>query len=150
MVAAIRDVVRARQGQPPYLVPVVAEPGRVAVFTEPEAKKAFDAPGREAVGWRNELAPRFILLPRYHKGTAERLHMTVLMCLADHDLQASSRYAARIASLMPTVEIRHYPVGHFDVHLGSLRDEITATQAAFLERHLNLGAAMTNSTRAGT
>ena len=55
----------------------------MAVFTEPEAKKAFDAPGREAVGWRNELAPRFILLPRYHKGTAERLHMTVLMCLAD-------------------------------------------------------------------
>ncbi len=150
-VAAIRDVVRARQGQPPYLVPVVAEPGRVAVFTEPEAKKAFDAPGGEAVGWRNELAPRFILsLPRYRKGTAERLHMPVLMCLADHDLQASSRYAARIASLMPTVEIRHYPVGHFDVYLGSLRDEITATQAAFLERHLNLGAAMTNSTHTGT
>ena len=134
--AAIRDVVRARRGQPPYLVPVVAEPGRVAVFTEPEAKKAFDTLGGEAVGWRNELAPRFILsLPRYRKGTAERLHMPVLMCLADHDLEASSRYAARIASLMPRVEIRHYPVGHFDVYLGSLRDEITATQAAFLERH---------------
>jgi hypothetical protein len=43
---------------------------------------------------------------------------------------------------MPRVEIRHYPVGHFDVYLGSLRDEITATQAAFLERHLNVGAAM--------
>ena len=133
--AAIRDVIRARRGQPPYLVPVVAEPGHVAVFTEPEAKKAFDALGGEAVGWRNELAPRFILsLPRYRKGTAERLHMPVLMCLVDHDLQASSSYAAHIASLMPSVEIRHYPVGHFDVYLGSLRDEITATQAAFLER----------------
>ena len=145
--AAIRDVIRARQSQPPYLVPVVAEPGHVAVFTEPEAKKAFDTLGGEAVGWRNELAPRFILsLPRYRKGTAERLHMPVLMYLADHhDLQAPSRYAARIASLMPTVEIRHYPVGHFDVYLGSLRDEITATQAAFLERHLR-----TISDRTGT
>ena len=121
------------------------------MFTEPEAKQAFDALGGEAVGWRNALAPRFILsLPRYRKGTAERLHMPVLMCLADHDLEASSRYAARIASLMPRVEIRHYPVGHFDVYLGSLRDEITATQAAFLERHLNVGAAMTNSTHTGT
>jgi uncharacterized protein len=80
-----------------------------------------------------------LALPRYRKGTAERLHMPVLMCLADNDLQASSRYAAHIASLMPSVEIRHYPVGHFDVYLESLRDEITATQAAFLERHLNVG-----------
>jgi uncharacterized protein len=132
--AAVRDVARARKDQPPYLVPVVAEPGHVAVFTEPEAKKAL---GGEAVGWRNQLAPSFIFsLPRYRKGTAERLQMPVLMCIADHDQQASSRYAARIASLMPKVEIRHYPAGHFDVYLEPLRDEITATQAAFLQRHL--------------
>ena len=149
--AAIRDVSRARKGAPPYFVPVVAERGRVAVFTEPEAKRTFEALGGEGVGWRNALAPRFIFsLPRYRKGTAEQLHMPVLMCLADHDLQSSSRYAAHIASLMPNVEIHRYPVGHFDVYLGSLRDEITATQVAFLERHLNLGAAMTNSTQAGT
>jgi pimeloyl-ACP methyl ester carboxylesterase len=65
-------------------------------------------------------------------------------------INVAEQHAARIASLMPRVEIRHYPVGHFDVYLGSLRDEITATQAAFLQRHLNLGAAMTNSTHTGT
>ena len=57
--------------------------------------------------------------------------MPVLMCLGEYDLQASSRYAAHIASLMPRVEIRRYPVGHFDVYLGSLCDEISSTQAAF-------------------
>ncbi len=149
-VAAIRDTVGALRGEAPHLVPVVAEPGHVAVFTEPEAKRAFDALGGEAVGWRNQLAPRFIWsLPRYRKGTAESLHMPVLMCLADHDLQASSRFAAHIASLMPNVEIRHYPVGHFDVYVGSLRDEITSSQAAFFERQLIAGAAAGDHQRKG-
>ena len=136
--AAIRDVNNARKGRPPFYVPVVAEPGHVAVFTEPEAKAAFEALGGESVGWRNQLAPRFIFsLPRYRKGTAERLHMPVLMCLADHDQQASSRYAASIASRMTNVEIHRYPVGHFDVYLTPLRDDICAAQASFLARHLN-------------
>lgn len=45
----------------------------------------------------SEIAPyRMVFaLPRYRRGTAERLTMPVLMCLADHDLEASSRYAAR-------------------------------------------------------
>lgn len=135
--AAVYDAARDRLGLPPCLVPVVAEPGHIAVFTEPEAKNAFDVLGGEDAGWCNALAPRFIFsLPRYRKGTAQRLHMPVLMCLGDHDEQVSSRYAARVASDMPMVEIRHYPAGHFDVYLPPLRDAIMATQAAFLQRHL--------------
>lgn len=138
-IAAVRDLVRARQGGPPYLVPVVAPPGEVAVFTEPDARAAFEALGGEAVGWRNALAPRFFFaLPRYRKGTAERLRMPVLMVLGDHDLQASSRYAARVAARMPQVEIRHYPVGHFDVYLDPLFEEISDVEAEFLAHHLGV------------
>lgn len=135
--AAVLDLIQGRRGKDPYLVPVVAGPGRVAVFTEPYARAAFEALGGEGVGWRNALAPRLLFaLPRYREGTAANLHMPVLMCLGDHDLQASSRYAAHIASLMPRVEIRRYPVGHFDVYLGTLWDEICSAQAEFLHRHL--------------
>ncbi len=63
--------------------------------------------------------------------------MPVLMCLGDNDLQASPRFAARIASLMPNVEIRRYPVGHFDVYIGGeLFEEISSAGAEFLSRHL--------------
>lgn len=118
-------------------MPVVAEPGRIAVFTEPDAKAAFEALGGESVGWRNALAPRMIFdLPHYRNGTAEALHMPVLMCLADRDLQASALFAAKVAARMPNVEIHHYPVGHFDVYLGSRCDEIASTQAEFLRRKL--------------
>ncbi|OBI12703.1 MULTISPECIES: alpha/beta hydrolase [unclassified Mycobacterium] len=135
--AALRDVVGATLGQQPYLVPVVADPGEVAVFTEPEAKAAFEALGGEAVGWRNALAPRMLFaLPRYRKGTAERLGMPVLMCVGDHDLQASPRFAVRIASKMKHVELQRYPVGHFDVYTGTLFEEISSVQAQFLRRQL--------------
>lgn len=135
--AAIRDVIRARQGKAPYLVPVAAEPGQVAIFTEPDARATFEALGGETAGWRNAAAPRFLFaLPRYRKGTAERLGMPVLMCLADHDLQASSRYAARIAAKMPAAEVRHYPGGHFDVYLDPLFEEISNAEADFLADNL--------------
>jgi fermentation-respiration switch protein FrsA (DUF1100 family) len=66
---AVRDLLRARRGQPPYYVPVVAPPGQVAVFTEPEARATFEALGGQACGWRNELAPRFVFaLPKYAAG----------------------------------------------------------------------------------
>ncbi len=135
--AAIRDLGGAMLGRDPYLVPVVAERGEVAVFTEQDAKTAFEVLGGEAVGWQNALAPRMLFaLPRYRAGTAEKLHMPVLMCLGDYDLQASPRFAARVASAMPNVEMHRYPVGHFDVYAGAVFDEISAAEAEFLHRHL--------------
>lgn len=137
--AAVWDLVGAKLGREPYLVPVVAEPGKLAVFTESDAEAAFEALGGEAVGWRNALAPRMLFtLPRYREGTAEKLHMPVLMCLGDNDLQASPRFAARVASLMPNVEIRRYPVGHFDVYVGRLFEEISSAEADFLRRNCGL------------
>ncbi|MBE1494062.1 pimeloyl-ACP methyl ester carboxylesterase/effector-binding domain-containing protein [Amycolatopsis lexingtonensis] len=138
-VAAGRDLIRWWRGEPPYLVPVVDEPGRVAVFVESRAGEVFSALGGEATGWRNAIAPRFVFaLPRYRRGTAERLAMPLLMCLADHDLEASSRFAARIAAKAPLAEVRHYPAGHFDVYLPPWFDRLCADQAEFL--HDRLGA----------
>lgn len=136
-VAAVRDGIRALRGLPPYLVPVIAEPGQVAVFTDPSARAAFEGMGGEAAGWRNAIAPRMVFaLPRYRRGTAERLTMPVLMCLADHDLEASSKYAARISARMPNATVVHYPVGHFDVYLGAVWEQASDAQAGFLSEHL--------------
>lgn len=135
--AALRDWLRARRGDPPYFVPVTAPAGQVAVFTEPEAAATFEALGGEACGWRNELAPRFIFhLPKYTPGTAEHLHMPLLMILADRDLQASSVFAGRIAGRAPHADIRHYPLGHFDVYLGRAFEEISDRELEFLREHL--------------
>lgn len=107
------------------------------MFTEPEARATFEALGGEACGWRNELVPRFAFaLPKYAAGTAERLPMPLLMCLADRDLQTSSTFATRIAARAPNADIRHYSLGHFDVFLGRAFDQISDAQLAFLRAHL--------------
>ncbi len=46
------------------------------------------------------------------------------MCLGDRDLQASPRFAARMASLMNNVELHRYPVGYRDVYTGPLFEQI--------------------------
>ncbi|MFI1991046.1 alpha/beta hydrolase [Actinoplanes sp. NPDC020271] len=148
--AALRDIRNARRGQDPFLVPVVAAPGKTAVFTEPDARATFDALGGEATGWRNQLAPRFVFaLPRYVRGTAERLTMPLLMILADHDPQASSTYAARVAARAWHADIRHYPIGHFDVYLPPVFDRISDMQVDFLRTHLLANAQSAAATPAG-
>lgn len=110
------------------------------MFTEPDAKAAFDALGGESAGWVNALAPRFLFaLPRYRKGTADRLVMPLLRCLADRDQQASSRFAVKVATQAPIVEIRHYPIGHIDAYLGTAFEVIARKEADFLQVTLGSG-----------
>jgi fermentation-respiration switch protein FrsA (DUF1100 family) len=135
--AAVRDLVRSWRGRSPYLVPVVAVSGQVAVFTEPDARATFEALGGEATGWKNALAPRFLFaLPRYEKGTAERLTMPVPVCLADDDLQASSEFAAQVAARAPAAQVRRYAGGHFDVYVDPLFERISDDEATFLRTQL--------------
>ncbi len=137
LIAAMRDINRARRGQLPYYVPIVGQPGQVAIFTEQDARECHEKLGGEGVGWRNLIAPRFFLnLPKYEEGTAQHISMPLLMILADLDLQASSQFAAEIASKVPSAEILHYPVGHFDVYLSPLFDLIVKEQVRFLQKHL--------------
>jgi dienelactone hydrolase len=135
--AAGRDALRAVRSRPPYLAYVVGQPGEPAVFPDPQVAAIFAELGGEAVGWRNAFAPRFLFgLPRYRPGTAERLRMPLLVCVADHDLEASPDFAAEVAQRAPHGEVRHYPVGHFDVYLEPVRSQVIADQIAFLRIHL--------------
>ena len=51
----------------------------------------------------------------YREGTAERLRMPLLVCVADRDVNASPRFAEYVANRAPRGEVKHYPAGHFDV-----------------------------------
>jgi hypothetical protein len=99
IVAGIRDAVRGAGGRPPYLLPVVGEPGQTALFTGPEVKAALAANGVEGSLWRNQFAPRFVFaLPGYAPGKlAERLGMPLLVCVADRDRETPANFEAWVA-----------------------------------------------------
>lgn len=137
LVAAGRDMVCVMTRRPPYLAYVIGFPGDAAVFTSADARNAFAVLGGERVGWRNAFAPRFLFdLPRCQPGTAERLVMPLLVCVADQDLEASPAFAVEVAERAPLGEVRRYAAGHFDVYIEPLRSQVITYQIAFLQRHL--------------
>lgn len=140
LIAALRDALHGRLGLPPVLVPVVAPYGRVATMTEPEANALLSSPLVAGTTWRNEFAPRVAFtMPRYRAGTAERLAMPVLFCIAERDIQTSPRFALEVAAKAPRAETRIYPTGHFGLYHGTGFERAVADQLEFLRKHLRSG-----------
>jgi uncharacterized protein len=136
--AGIPDAVRGARGRPPYLVPIVGEPGQTALFTGPEVKTALEAKDVEGSLWRNQFAPRFVFaLSRYAPGKlVERLGMPLLVCVAHRDRETPAEFAARFVERAPRGELRRYPASHFEMYHGEVFQRVLADQVEFLRTHL--------------
>jgi uncharacterized protein len=84
MLVAVWDGARGVLGLSPHYTAVYGKPGELAIFTDPKLTPLFDRVQQESKHWRNYFTPRFyhLGLPRYKEGTAERLQMPLLVCVA--------------------------------------------------------------------
>jgi uncharacterized protein len=141
-VAAVRDVLRGRQGRAPLLVPVVGEAGTTAMFTDPKARQALAAKGTEGTQWRNEFAPRIVFsLARYTPAAViDRVAMPLLVCLGDQDQDIPVDWAQAVVARAPKGQVRRYPGSHFELYYGPLYEQVVADQIGFLKRHLQAAA----------
>jgi dienelactone hydrolase len=148
--AAALDAIRGRCGLRPYYLPVYGPLGH-AVFSDPALAERFRHVESNSPTWRNEVTPRFLFhAPRCRDGTVERIRCPVLVTLARDDAEVSSPYVRRKLGHAADVEIMEYPVAHFDVYHGPVRDEIARDQRDFLVRHLLRGPnRATNSSGCG-
>ena len=138
--AAVRDELRARRGRPPYYLPVFAPPGGVAAVIDPDHHRFLARAVDTGPSWRNELAARlFLHPPKYVKGTAERVKAPLLVCVAEHDVEANPRAAADIARAAPRGKVLSYPVGHFDIYEDPWQHRLIDDQARFLRQCLSTG-----------
>ncbi|MEO3756910.1 alpha/beta fold hydrolase [Mycobacterium sp. B14F4] len=134
--AAVVDAARGALGLRPFYIPVYGKLGR-AVFSDPELAGLFADVERYAPTWRNRVTPRFLFIaPRYRRGTMERLVPPLLVTVARDDDVISTAFVTRTAARAPRHEIREYPVRHFDVYHGEVRDRIAADHLTFLRHHL--------------
>jgi uncharacterized protein len=136
MSAAVWDGLRGALGLSPYYVKVAGKPGDLAIFTDPALQSRFDAVERGSATWRNEFTPRFYLAPpRYREGTAERIKMPLLICVAEKEVYANPKFQAWVGEQAPKGEVRHYPGAHFDFYHDLfeevVRDQVTFLRAAF-------------------
>jgi alpha-beta hydrolase superfamily lysophospholipase len=145
--AALRDTVGVVVGRRPVTVPIVGEPGAVAVFTGAEDAAVARELAAEAPTWRNEMAARSLFgLVGYRPGRlARRLRMPLLVCIAEGDTAASLPLAVRAAGQAPHGELRRYPGGHFAAYLGEVQQRMVTDQTGFLRRHLAVTPARATS-----
>ena len=137
-VAGLKDAARAVRHAPPYYIPAVGEPGSLAVMTTPDSMPGFTALMPAETKWENRVAARIALLVgTYRPGLkASKLPCPALFCITDNDSLAPAKRTAALAARGPRNEIKHYPVGHFDIYVPPTWDQAVADQTDFLVRHL--------------
>lgn len=137
---ALLDLVGGLVGRPPLLVPLIGQPGTVAMLTTPDgldSDRALDPDGRHT-HWQRMVAARSTLgLVLYRPGRdAARVRCPLLVLVCDQDQTAPAEPAVRAARRAPRAELVRLPTGgHYEPFLGG-HERAVAAQLAFLRRHV--------------
>lgn len=139
------DTLRGLVGAEPLLVPLVGEPGTVALLSTPDAladgARALDPDGRYP-GWIQAVAARSALaVTAYRPGrAAARVPCPLLVVVAEQDRSAPPGPAARAAAAAPRGELVRVPGGHYAAFLDA-HERVLEAEVSFLRRSLLAGTA---------
>src|SRR3954447_22799580 len=140
VVPALRDELARLRRKPPVLVPLVGPHGSPALMTSPDSEPGYRALVPPGVPFENGVSARFLThVGLYRPGrSARKVNAPILFCICDTDAVAPAETALRYAATAPRGEVKHYPVGHFDIYLGEPFEHAVADQTAFLVRELEV------------
>jgi dienelactone hydrolase len=135
---ATRDLVTARFGGNPVMVPTAGHPGDVALMTSPDAYPGYLKLVPEGTELRNEVAARIgvKLLPYRPGRLAAKVPCPILFCICESDTVAPAGPTRRYAATAPQGEVKLYPEGHFEIYVGDAFERVIADQLEFLGRVL--------------
>jgi pimeloyl-ACP methyl ester carboxylesterase len=131
----LRDAARAAAGRSPHHVPVVGQPGSVAIISTPGAEEGYVAMAGPT--WRNEVCARAALEVGLNRPTtaAKRVTCPMLVQVGRNDAVAPPDAARRTAA-RANAKLREYPVDHFDVYAGTWQRRALTDQLEFLSSTL--------------
>jgi fermentation-respiration switch protein FrsA (DUF1100 family) len=137
------DAVGGLARRPPRLVPLVGEPGTVALLATPDSLDTGRAlnPGNKYPDWQQAVAARStIRLGFYRPGRyAAQARCPLLVLVCDQDQTALADPAARAAQRAPHAELVRLPGGHYQPFLAG-HERAVAAELSFLRRHLLAGS----------
>lgn len=141
-ILAARDLLAARRGKPPVMVPTVGKPGEVALMNAPDAYPGYLRLVPDGVDVPQQVAARIALkIMAYRPGRlASKITCPILFCVCEADSVAPAAATLRHAARAPRGEVKLYPEGHFAIYVGEAFERVVADQLAFLDKHLK-GAA---------
>ena len=135
---AVRDLIAARLGRPPVMVPTAGNPGEVALMNAPDAYPGFLKLVPDGTPLRNEVAARIgvKILPYRPGRLAAKVPCPILFCVCESDSVAPSGPTRRYAATAPRGQIKLYPEGHFEIYVGDAFERVVADQLDFLDKNL--------------
>ncbi|MCP4404369.1 MAG: alpha/beta hydrolase [bacterium] len=135
---AQRDMLRHRLGLAPHTIPIVGKPGTLALLTAPGAHGDFGKLVPE--NYVNEACARFFLRSMTYRPVeyARDVRSPVLLQIADHDSIIPKNAADEtIKVLGDYADVKHYPIGHFDIYIGENFERSVSDQLDFFKKHLS-------------
>ena len=130
-----RDMGRSRLGLSPHKIPIVGKPGTMAFFPISDAYDGYRKLASK--NFINEVCARVIL--RSHGFRPDKhirdVRCPVLIQICDHDSLAPIR-AETEKELRKYAEVKHYPIGHFDIYTGENFEKSVSDQINFFKKHL--------------
>ncbi|GAB3147312.1 alpha/beta hydrolase [Microbispora hainanensis] len=135
---AVLDALGGLVGRPPRLVPLVGEPGTVAMLTTPDALDTGRALRPERYpDWQQSVAARSALrLTVYRPGRyAAGVRCPLLVFVCDQDQTSLVEPSVRAANRAPRGELVRISGGHYAPFLEKHEQAVEA-QLSFLRRHL--------------
>jgi len=134
----LRDLGRAIMCREPHLIPIVGQPGSAAMISTPGAEEGYKAMAGPT--WRNEVCARTALEVAKNRPItfANRVTSPLLVQVGSNDQVAPPEAARKTASLAKgKVELKEYPIDHFDVYGGSWQEILLKDQINFLSKVLS-------------
>lgn len=138
IVAGLLDTVGGLFGRTPILVPLMGEPGTVAMLSTPDGLQGSEAlQASKYPEWRQMVAARSILrLSSYRPGRhAARVGCPLLVLVCEEDRSAPPGLAIRTAERAPLGEVARLPGGHYEPFMDGHK-QAAELELAFLKRHL--------------
>jgi acetyl esterase/lipase len=138
-VHAQRDKGRSRFGLSPHRIPIVGEPGTTAMVTAPGALEGYAE--LAGPGFVNQVCARVLLMAHGSSNPidhAKDVECPVLLQVCEEDNLVSMGSALRTAEILGEhVELKRYPIGHFDIYSGEDFQTAIKDQLEFFTMHLS-------------
>jgi fermentation-respiration switch protein FrsA (DUF1100 family) len=132
-----RDLVRSWLGLSVHKIPIVGKPSSIACITIIDAYESFGKLAPQ--NYINEVCARInIRGDKYRPAKhAHKVRCPVLLQICDYD-SITPKSAAEEAEkkLGEYAEVKHYPIGHFDIYFGDNFEKSVSDQLDFFRKHL--------------
>ena len=140
--AIAEDVVRLifRRGR--RYVPIVGQPGSLAMVTVAGAESGWNSTVPPGMAFDNRIAAADAVAMVTTSVTRHARHIgaPLLVCVCDRENLMDPAYAALVARRAPRGVARHYDSDHFAIYHPPLVARALADQTAFLQEHLGVHA----------